>query len=100
MCEVVSFSPVPVIATLADILLVPFRLVSRTFEDAEALAEDARRASDVGLWYYYQRLLQTANGRYHFRQANLNEAVNQNEATQVRPMRFRTWLEQVWGPEM
>lgn len=74
--------------------------MSRTYHDAETQAEDARRNSDSALWHYYQRLLQTANGRYHFRQANLNEAVNQNEATQVRPMRFQAWLEQVWGPEV
>jgi len=74
-------------------------MVTRTYQDAEAQAEDGLRSNNIQMWHYYQRLLQTANGRYHVRGVNLNEAVNQSEAT-VRPMRFRTWLEQVWGPEM
>ena len=76
---------------LTMILTVPFRLVSRTYQDAEGLAEEGRRNNDGVTWHYYQRLLQTANGRYHVRHTNLNEAVN------MRPMRFRAWLEQIWG---
>ena len=76
---------------------VPFRLTSRTYQDAERLLEDSRRNNDGIMWHYYQRLLQTANDRYNVHQPNLNRDVNQTEATRVRPMRFRTWLESVWG---
>ncbi|KAK5661278.1 hypothetical protein OQA88_11172 [Cercophora sp. LCS_1] len=86
------------VAACSTVRGVPFRMVNRTYQDAETLAEGCRRGNDAALWLYYQRLLQTANGRYQVRQVNLNEAVNQTESTQVRPMRFRTWLEQVWGP--
>jgi hypothetical protein len=78
-------------------LTVPFRLVSRTYQDAEGLAEEARIGDDGTTWHYYQRLLQTANGRYHVRQTNLNDAVNQGATAPLRPMRFRAWLEQTWG---
>ena len=53
---------------------------------------------DWNRWWYFQRLGAVANGRYHFRQANLNDAVAQSNAVDVRPMRFRDWLQQVWGP--
>ncbi|KAK3685805.1 hypothetical protein B0T22DRAFT_442941 [Podospora appendiculata] len=76
----------------------PFTIVSHTYQDAELLVEESQRNGDYARWCYYLRLLQTANGRYHVRQLNLNDAVNQNEATQVRPVRFRAWLERVWGP--
>lgn len=78
-------------------LTVPFRLVSRTYQDVEGLAEEARRSDDGTTWHYYQRLLQTANGRYHVRQTNLSEVVNQGATTPLRPMRFQAWLEQTWG---
>jgi hypothetical protein len=75
-------------------------VVSHPYQDAEALAEASQQSGDWAQWYYYQRLLQTANGRYHVRQVNLNDAVNQSEIYQVQPMRFSTWLERIWGPAM
>ncbi|KAK2037647.1 isoflavone reductase [Colletotrichum somersetense] len=42
-------------------------------------------------WWNVQRLIATADGRYDFRQANLNEAVD------FTPVGFRTWLESQWG---
>jgi hypothetical protein len=56
----------------------------------EAQTEVYQQREDWTQWYYFQRLLQTANGRYHVRQSNLNEA------TQVQPLTFRGWLENVW----
>ncbi|GAB1313867.1 hypothetical protein MFIFM68171_04077 [Madurella fahalii] len=88
------------VRTCSDVRGVPFSLISRPYQDAEAQAEASQQCGDWAQWYYYQRLLQTANGRYHVRQVNLNDLVNQNETTQVQPMRFSTWLERVWGPEM
>lgn len=84
--------------TNLSVSAVPFALVAQSYPDAQNLAETSERSGDWSRWHYYQRLLQTANGRYQVRQINLNEAVNQSEATVVQPMRFRTWLEQVWGP--
>ncbi|KAK4122494.1 NAD(P)-binding protein [Parathielavia appendiculata] len=69
---------------------VPFGLVARHYQEVEAQAEACQQRGDWAQWYYFQRLLQTANGRYHVRQPNLNEA------TQVQPLSFRRWLENVW----
>ncbi len=74
------------------LLVVPFGLVNHPYASLEANLTYHEEAQDWGRWYYFQRLEAAASGRYHFRQANLNEAVN------VRPVGFRAWLEQVWGP--
>ncbi|KAI8234998.1 Oxidoreductase swnR [Colletotrichum sp. SAR 10_99] len=42
-------------------------------------------------WWNVQRLIATADGRYDFRQTNLNEAVD------IEPVSFRVWLESQWG---
>ena len=74
--------------------------MNRNYRDAEAQADASQRSNNGVLWHYYQRLLQTANGRYHVRGTNLNDIMSQNETTRFRPMRFREWLEQVWGPAL
>ncbi|KAK4104219.1 NAD(P)-binding protein [Parathielavia hyrcaniae] len=71
---------------------LPFGLVVRHYHEVEAQAEACRQRGDWAQWLYFQRLLQTANGRYHVRQPNLNEAI-----PQVQPLTFRSWLEHVWG---
>ncbi|AEO62292.1 71bbebfe-ce0f-4246-b667-2b3836fc96ab [Thermothielavioides terrestris] len=78
------------VTTCSNTLGIPFSLVTRHYQEVEAQAESCLQRGDWAQWYYFQRLLQTANGRYHVRQPNLNEA------TQVQPMPFRTWLESVW----
>ncbi|KAK4219122.1 hypothetical protein QBC37DRAFT_151309 [Rhypophila decipiens] len=86
------------VATCSTVRGVPFSLVTQSYQDAQSLAEESQQTGDWSRWHYYQRLLQTANGRYQVRQGNLIEAINQNEAAVPQPMRFRAWLEQVWGP--
>jgi hypothetical protein len=55
---------------------------------------------DTVRWHYYMRLLQTANGRYYFRDANLNEAVRRSDLLEVpAPLTFREWLQQNWGDQ-
>ncbi|KAK0635169.1 hypothetical protein B0T17DRAFT_465992, partial [Bombardia bombarda] len=86
-----------VIMACEQIRGVPFNVTRHTYQSAEAMANDAQYNNNLISWSYYQRLLQTANGRYNVRQANLNDAVNQNEATRVRPVRFANWLATNWG---
>ena len=85
--------------TVADKLRkkVQFTTTRPSYTEAEAWANECQRAGDVATYLYYQRLLQTANGRYTIRSTNLNEIVNQNERTAFQPVRFREWLGQVWG---
>jgi nucleoside-diphosphate-sugar epimerase len=80
------------VETCSNTLGVPISLVTRHYQEVEAQAEACQQRGDWSQWYYFQRLLQTANGRYHVRQANLNDT------TQVQPLTFRTWLENVWLP--
>jgi hypothetical protein len=51
---------------------------------------------DYGKVAYYQRLLATANGRYDFSQATLNEAVNRSNSVNIQPVTFGAWLTSVW----
>ena len=78
---------------------VPFQLNVIPYRDLRgelSRAEQSRRRERVA---YVQRLIATANGRYHFGRANLNDLVGQNrEHVDVRPIGFREWLRQVWGP--
>jgi uncharacterized protein YbjT (DUF2867 family) len=80
------------VETCSNTLGVPISLVTRHYQEVEAQAEACQQRGDWTQWYYFQRLLQTANGRYHVRQANLNDT------TQVQPLTFRRWLENVWLP--
>ncbi|KUI58435.1 hypothetical protein VP1G_05698 [Cytospora mali] len=50
-------------------------------------------------WYYFQRLLATANGRYTFGRANLNEVIDESEGVDVNPERFLDWLRRVWDTQ-
>ncbi|KAL2255258.1 hypothetical protein VTK26DRAFT_3736 [Humicola hyalothermophila] len=86
------------VRTCSNVRQIPFTVISLSYRDAEAQADACQQCGDWAQWYYYQRLLQTANGRYHVCQVNLNNLVNQGEGTRVQPMRFSTWLERVWGP--
>lgn len=45
---------------------------------------------------YYQRLLATANGRYDFGRATLNEAIERSDLVDVQPLRLSQWLMNVW----
>jgi hypothetical protein len=76
---------------------VPFTLAVHTYQAAVAQAEYCQQNEEWARWYYFQRLIATANGRYNFRQANLNELVTQGNLMNPRPMRFGEWLETVWG---
>ncbi|KAK3301389.1 uncharacterized protein B0H64DRAFT_37294 [Chaetomium fimeti] len=79
------------VETCSNALGVPISLVTRHYQEVETQAEACQQSGDWAQWYYFQRLLQTANGRYQVRQANLNEA------TQVQPLTFRGWLDNVWA---
>lgn len=49
-------------------------------------------------WNYFQQLLATANGRYDFGQANLNEMVDAKDGVELVPERFVDWLRRIWMP--
>ncbi|KAH8880015.1 NAD(P)-binding protein [Thozetella sp. PMI_491] len=88
------------VAACSDVRGIPFSLATHTYQDAMAQAQFCSEIEDYNRYFYFERLIQTANGRYHFRHANLNDTVNQHDGVEVRPLRFRQWLEQVWGPAL
>lgn len=77
---------------------VPFSLAVHSYQDAVAHANFCQQNEEWARWHYFQRLIATANGRYNFRQANLNEVLSPANLMDPRPMRFREWVEAVWGP--
>lgn len=85
------------IATCSNVRGIPFNVAVHTYQDAVAQAEYCQQSEEWARWHYFQRLLATANGRYNFRQANLNELLGQANLMDPRPMRFREWVEGVWG---
>ncbi|KAK1771236.1 NAD(P)-binding protein [Phialemonium atrogriseum] len=90
-----------IITACSTVRRVPFNLSVHSYQAAEAEAEYCQQNAEWPRWHYFQRLLATANGRYHFTQANLNDTVNTaGSGVEVRPLNFRQWLEQVWGPAM
>jgi hypothetical protein len=76
---------------------VPFSLAVHTYQEVVAQAEYCQQNEEWPRWHYFQRLLATADGRYNFRQANLNEILDQANLMDPPPMRFREWVEAVWG---
>lgn len=74
--------------------------VSEGFPCQKTLAGDTEsyyaQLGDYDKVAYYQRLLATANGRYDFSQATLNEAVNRSNSVNVQPVTFGAWLTSVW----
>lgn len=76
---------------------VPFTLAVHSYQDALAQAEYYQQTEDWGRWHYFQRLIATADGRYSFRQPNLNEVLVQAGLISAPPLTFKQWVEGVWG---
>lgn len=75
-----------------DLYLVEFTVITRPYAEIVAWADHYQQNQDEERWFAMQHLLQTANGRYTFSEANLNELVN------IQPLSFRDWLQYHWGP--
>ncbi|KAL7623009.1 hypothetical protein AAE478_006688 [Parahypoxylon ruwenzoriense] len=73
---------------------VNFDVTTRPYEEIIQWLRYYEQNRDEAKWYSMQHLLQTADGRYNFREANLNDEV------QVQPLTFRQWLYNVWGPAL
>ncbi|KAI1808145.1 NAD(P)-binding protein [Daldinia bambusicola] len=71
---------------------VAFNVISRPYEEIVQWLRYYEQNGDEVKWYKMQHLLQTADGRYAFGESNLNDAVG------IRPVSFRQWLYETWGP--
>ncbi|KAF9881992.1 isoflavone reductase family protein [Colletotrichum karsti] len=80
-----------IFANCSNVRGVAFSLRTRKCSKLSSdLAHYAQR-QNWDQWWNIQRLIATAEGRYDFRQADLNEAVD------FQPVSFRSWLEAQWG---
>jgi hypothetical protein len=94
----VSDASFPTMLTRSNQLIVPFAMTNLGWGDLEGLLDYFSQQMNWTRWYQIQRLAATASGRYHFRNANLNDAVRQSDVADFRPVRFAAWLQEVWGP--
>ncbi|KAH9999751.1 NAD(P)-binding protein [Xylariaceae sp. FL0662B] len=71
---------------------VEFNVVTRPYNELISWLRYYEQNRDEARWFAMQHLVQTANGRYNFGEANLNELVD------VQPVSFQQWLYDTWGP--
>ncbi|KAK1966297.1 isoflavone reductase [Colletotrichum sublineola] len=79
-----------IFAKCSNVRGVAFNLRTRKCSKLQSELTQYESRQNWVQWWNVQRLIATADGRYDFRQANLNEAVD------FRPVGFRTWLETQW----
>lgn len=72
-------------------VLVPLEVISRPYQELNEWLNYFQSTGDDFNWRKMSHLIQTANGRFTFGEANLNELVD------FRPTSFRTWLQDTWG---
>ncbi|CRK23176.1 hypothetical protein BN1708_013645 [Verticillium longisporum] len=72
----------------------------RTRKHSRLEQEQAQCASsqDWTQWHYIQQLRATADRRYDFGHANLNDVIARADPS-IQPVGFRTWLTTQWAPD-
>ncbi|ROV92739.1 hypothetical protein VMCG_09035 [Cytospora schulzeri] len=75
----------------------PFDVTIHEYQNILAHLEYFVNTGNWQRWYYFQRLLATADGRYTFGRANLNEVIDASDGVDIIPERFADWLRRVWG---
>ncbi|GAB0142907.1 hypothetical protein EsHS_00003444 [Epichloe bromicola] len=85
-----------VVGTCSQVRNVAFEHHVRQPADLQAFLTYFAQAGDGDKVAYYQRLVATMNGRYDFRKASLNEALEKSGQGDVQPMTLSRWLTNVW----
>ncbi|KAI0472579.1 isoflavone reductase [Xylariaceae sp. FL0804] len=75
----------------SEVRNMEFQVINRPYEELVSWLGYYQGIHDEIRWYSMQHLLQTANGRYSFSEANLNHLVG------FEPMGFRQWLYNNWS---
>ncbi|CAN8106506.1 unnamed protein product [Discula destructiva] len=86
-----------IVSTCSTARGVPFHLDNYEYSAIQAQLDWAYANNDVPRWCYFQHLRASADGRYDFPRANLNELVEQTEGVEVRPESFRDWVRRICG---
>ncbi|PFH62600.1 hypothetical protein XA68_12852 [Ophiocordyceps unilateralis] len=71
---------------------VNFHRQTHSVAELQAYVGHCNHAGDAAGVAYYQRLLATANGRYDFSHATLNDAIARSDLGQVQPLTLSQWL--------
>lgn len=79
--------------------LVTFTHETRLYAELNAYLSYYAQAGDYSRATHYQKLLATADGRYDFSRATLNEIVDASRHVEVRPVTLAEWLASVWQTE-
>ncbi|XP_044721326.1 nmrA-like family domain-containing protein [Hirsutella rhossiliensis] len=78
--------------TCSRVRNVVFYRQTRSYAELQAYLSYCAHSGDVQRVAYYQRLLATANGRYDFSRATLNEAIERSDLVDVQPLKLSQWL--------
>ncbi|KAK8050630.1 isoflavone reductase family protein [Apiospora phragmitis] len=70
---------------------VTFHKVTRPYNELLSWLQYYEEHQDERQYNHMQQLVQTANGRFHFSDPNLNEMVP------IQPVGLRPWLQEIWG---
>jgi hypothetical protein len=65
------------------------------YPDLAVYHNHATGMGDFARAAYYQRMMATADGRYDFPEATLNDLVNASPTVDVQPLGFAQWLASV-----
>ncbi|CAJ2502846.1 Uu.00g102400.m01.CDS01 [Anthostomella pinea] len=77
----------------SEVRQVEFAVITRPYPELLSWLQYYEQNHDEARWYSMQHMIQTANGRFSFSDANLL-----NDLVDVEPMGFRQWLYNNWGP--
>ncbi|PHH87496.1 hypothetical protein CDD83_8818 [Cordyceps sp. RAO-2017] len=86
------------VETCSQFRNVVFRRQTLSHAEVQALLNYHIQMGQTDRVAYYQRLLATANGRYDFSRATLNEAIERSDLVDVRAMTLVQWLMTMWQP--
>ena len=73
-----------------------FQTQVRRLSELRPLIDECVRVGDTQSAAYYHRVLATANGRYDFQYATLNDALERGGHVEFRPVTFEQWLHGVY----
>ncbi|KAI0858153.1 isoflavone reductase [Xylaria cubensis] len=85
-------TPQRILQYCSEVRQIEFDVINRPYTEMVAWLDYFHQNNEEDKWFAMQNLLQIADGRYTFGEANLNNLVN------IEPMTFQQWLYNNWGP--
>ncbi|KAI0545259.1 isoflavone reductase [Xylaria curta] len=85
-------TPQRILQYCTEVRQIEFDVINRPYTEMVAWLDYFHQNNEEDKWFAMQNLLQIADGRYTFGDANLNNLVN------IEPTTFQQWLYNNWGP--